>query len=286
MSLSLRLVGCLVVLHALLQGCASAYSPPGPVVPLLDERGDLSVGANVRPFLPTRGANAYVAAAPSQATRVFISGSLSRYDGEQTEDESERSMHKKNHTTQIEAGGGWGAVHKHFIVELLAGAGYGKSQANACKLNTGFSTYGVGCRLWVDSESSFVRPFVQANFGGRGSLGAGGGGLRISAVRYSYEMLLGEPSQRNATIVTLEPFLSGSIGLPWGKLELSLLLPLVISSPRVSYTRAYDQGYGGPKEETFSARLVDSASVRFSLGLRADLDELWRKRVPYAGKRQ
>jgi hypothetical protein len=275
-----RLAGALcLLLPCLLAACASSYSPPAPVVPLLDEQGDLSVGANVRPFLPTRGANAYIAAAPTAATRVFVSGSLARYDGRRTDDESERSMLEQNHTTQIEAGAGWGTVRKHFVVELLAGAGYGRSRTNACRRNHSFSgNYGVGCSLWVDSSSEFVRPFMQANFGGRGRLGAGGGGLRVSAVRYAFDMLFDQPSERTATAVTIEPFVAGSVGLPWGKLELSLLLPFVASSPDVTYKRTYGDGYSTPEEHTFRARLIETASPRFTLGIRADLDELWRDR--------
>ena len=82
----------------LLQACASAYSPPGPVVPLLDERGDLSLGANVRPALPTRGATAYLAAAPSEKSRVYTAGSFLHYDSKTTDDDAKQRMHEKNHT--------------------------------------------------------------------------------------------------------------------------------------------------------------------------------------------
>src|SRR4051794_32578692 len=108
-------------------GCVSSYSPPGPVVPLFHEKGELSAGANVRPVFPTRGANAYIAAAPTKASRVYVQGSMARYDGQHNDDYSERRMSEKNHTTQIEAAAGWGWSSGRMALELFAGAGYGRS---------------------------------------------------------------------------------------------------------------------------------------------------------------
>jgi hypothetical protein len=270
-----RILSCITLL---LHGCVSAYSPPGPVVPLLDERGDLSVGANLRPALPTRGASAYVAAAPSERSRVFVAGSLSRYSGERTDDYTERRMQQKNHTLQLEAGAGAGMRRDHLVLEGLAGIGFGKSEANQCRRQISFNTYGTDCQVWVDSRSWFMRPFVQFEAGGRYRPGAFGGGLRISVVRYAYDWLLGEPSQRNAAIVTVEPFFSASMGMPWGKVEIQFLVPLVASSPDVAYTRAFNGGGSQSMERTWQTPLVESATPRFTLGLRADLDELWRKR--------
>lgn len=270
---------CFLLISHLLTGCLSTYAPPGPVVPLLNERGDVSVGANVRPVYPARGANAYVAAAPTESTRLYVAGSIMRHDGRRTEDMSERSMRERNHTTQVEAAFGWGAVHRRMIFEAFGGLGYGTSRANACERNTDINgDYGMGCMLWINSKSWFIRPFVQAEFGALRRLGGGGGGVRVSAVRYDFERLMGEPSDRAATAVIFETFGTARFGVPWGKLELTALLPFTVSSPQVSYTWTYDAGYAEPRTQTFTRRLIDTASPRLTLGLRADLDELWRKR--------
>ena len=267
----------LLLLSLLLGGCVSSYSPPGPVVPLFREKGELSVGANVRPIFPTRGSNAYIAVAPSKASRAYVQGSMARYDGQINADHSERRMHEKNHTTQIEAAAGWGWNRGRMGLELFAGAGYGRSDANACHRNTDINgSYGTDCLLWVNSKSSFVRPFVQGHFGFHHRFGTVAGGLRLSAVRYAFESLMGEPSDRTATAVTLEPYVGSSFGFPWGKLEFTTMIPLVVSSPDVHYTRNYTEYYQTPMEETFTARLVETAMPRFTVGIRADLHELWR----------
>lgn len=267
-----------LLLAVLGSGCASSYAPPGPVVPLLAERGDLSIGANVRPALPTRGANAYVAAAPTDATRVFVEGTLTHYDGRRATDESERTMRERNHTLQIEGGAGWGTTGGRRVMEVLAGVGFGRSSAHACRRKYDLNgNYGVDCKLWVDSRSWFVRPFVQGDIGWRFRLGHIATGARISTVRYHFERLFGAPSKRTSSAVTLEPFASTSLGRSWGKVEIQLLVPLVLSSPDVRYTRVYDYG-GRAEERTFRARLIETASPRFTIGIRADLGSLWRGR--------
>ncbi|MFT3927078.1 MAG: hypothetical protein QM778_31320 [Myxococcales bacterium] len=268
-----------LLLLTLSAGCMSTYSPPGPVVPLFHNKGDLSIGANVRPAMPTRGANAYAAVAPSESTRAYVQGSFAHYDGLHAEDNSERKMNEMNHTRQVEAAAGWGLSKGNFAVEAFAGLGYGRTDANACHRNFDINgNYGVDCSLWITSSSWFVQPFVQAHAGWRKSrFGGGGGGLRASVLHYDFDQLMGAPSDRVANAVTLEPYLSGSIGLPWGKLELSLMVPLVVSSPVVQYTRRYDDYYSQPSEQTWTARLIDTASPRFTLGIRGDLHELWRK---------
>jgi hypothetical protein len=95
--------------------------------------------------------------------------------------------------------------------------------------------------------------------------------------------LAAEDSPCGRAILTFEPFFSGSIGRPWGKLELQFLVPIVAASPDATYT----QPAGGAIEpdETWTPRLVRTASPRFSIGLRADLDELWRHRPAAAPRR-
>jgi hypothetical protein len=254
-------------------GCVSVYSPPGPVVPMFRKAGDLSVGANVRPFMPTRGANVYVAAAPSEHTRLTLSGSMSHYDGRTATDYSERTMAEKNHTLQLDVGGGWGTTRGNAIFEVLAGVGYGTVNAHACRREYNLSgNYGIDCSLWIDTRAWFVRPYVQGQVGRRWETGHLAGGMRMSALHYDLEELVGQPSTRTATVPTLEPFLSASKGLPWGKLEAQFLVPLVLYSPEVTVVRQTDSG---GSHSDYTGALIISASPRFTVGLRADLTDLW-----------
>lgn len=268
--MSLSALPRIVLLTLFLQACVSSYAPPGPVVPLFEKGGQLSAGANVRPFFPTAGANAYVAAAPTDATRLYVSGSLSHFDRAKDDDEAGREMRERNHTLQAELGLGWGRTFaEHAVVEVLGGAGYGVTDAHQ-HVRDWICEEGY-CGLWVDSKSTFVRGFAQGQVGGHWSHGSSAGGLRISAIRYDFDWLMGAPSNRKAWVQTFEPFVGGTFGLPWGKIELQLLIPMVISRADASITTTDTYGRTG----TYRGKLVETASPRFTLGLRADLRDLW-----------
>lgn len=268
-----RLLFALAITFA---GCVSTYAPPHPVAPLLSEAGSLSVGANVRPLFPKRGATAYVAAAPIAPLRLFIAGAITRFSGGTLEDDAARSLRERNHTLQIEGAAGWGQVKRAHVLEVLAGVGYGRTSAHQCRRPFGSSALRAdACNLWVDSRSSFLRPFLQLQAGRLRSWGVAGQGLRLAFIRYDYERLFGRESERVSTVVALEPFVTFAFGFPWGKLEAQLLVPLIVSSPSVRYRPS--EAILGEEVRSYSARLIETPSPRLSLGLRADLHALWRK---------
>lgn len=269
----------LLALALTFAGCVSTYAPPHPVAPLLSQAGSLSVGANVRPLFPKRGATAYVAAAPIAALRLFVAGSIARFRGGTLEDDAERRLRERNHTLQLEGAAGWGRLRRGRVLEAFAGVGYGRTSAHQCRRPFGSSALRAdACNLWVDSRSSFVRPFVQMEAGRLRSWGVVGQGLRLSFVRYDYERLFDRESDRVSTVVALEPFVTIAFGFPWGKLEAQLLVPLIVSSPSVRYRPS--EAVMGEEVRAYSARLIETPSPRLSLGLRADLHALWRRSAP------
>jgi hypothetical protein len=159
-------------------GCMSAYAPAAPVVPLLAKQGDVVAGAKLRPAMPRRGMSAYLAAAPSDATRVYASGTWARARGRTTEDGAGRRLKERNDTSQAELGGGWGTTRPKLRAELLGGLGFGRTTFAQCR-RAPLDEYG-DCVTWVDGRARLARLFAQGQVAARLRWWTGGGGMRIS----------------------------------------------------------------------------------------------------------
>lgn len=263
----------LLLLSLLLPGCVSTYAPATPVVPFLDEAGDVAVGGSLRAAQPTAGASAFVAAAPTESTRVFVSGTFARQDGDRYTDFLNRSMRERNRTDQIEVGGGYGFAKRWRQLEALAGGAYGRAESNQCDPLL-FHDIPDQCSLWVDSRSWFARPFLQLQLAARLGPWQGGGGTRVAATRYQLQELFGLPDHRVLWVATVEPFVVQRVGFEWGKLELGIHVPLVVYSPSVRNEIRTGENAGVSDEDNFAI----TPEPRVTLGVVLNIDELWRRR--------
>jgi hypothetical protein len=239
------------------------------VAPLLDEAGDVAVGGSFYPVRPAQGGNVFVAAAPTQASRMFVAGSFSRMHGSELTDYSGRSMHERNRTNQVQAGGGYGFTRRHFLLEALGALGFGRTSSAQCEPEV-FPEYPEDCKFWVDSRSWFTSYSAQVHAVGRAGPWQGGGGVRVTFARYQFEELFGRPSQRAAVLPLLEPYIVQRVGLPLAQVELGIHFPIVLHTPQVK--NHSDGGDSGP------GPLFISPGMRLTLGIVFNVDEVWRKR--------
>ena len=241
-----------LLLLLMCSACASTFSPVSPVTPLLDRAGAVVVGGNVRALYPHRGATAYLAAAPTESTRVYVAGSFARMKGsEELGSWSNQKGGEHNRTNQMEAGAGWGMTHKKFgsyksmIAEVLLGGGYGYTDAAQC----GSRAFDEGaCLLWLDSAFHFAKGFVQGQVARKWRQKIFGAGLKASVLRYDVERLAGASVIGDEWATTVEPFLVGKIGPDWAKFEVGLHLPFVPWSTHVTRTNTDYVELGGSPE--------------------------------------
>jgi hypothetical protein len=252
--------------------CVSVYEPFAPVVPLLDERGDVSISARMRARGPLLGAGAAITAAPTESTRVFAGGSFSHDAGARRTDEFGARHKERTQDGRIEAGGGWGFARGHFIAEALGGLAYGRTRSLHCNMYD-WQDYADECPVWIGQRSRYVSAYGQLEMAGNFRYWTGGGGMRVAMAHYDFDRLFGQSTSKTAWLPTLEPFIVQRVGLPWGKLELGVQLPFVLQSATVSRTQTVD---GRP--DTQRDRLFLQPSPRVTLGLVFNIDELWRKR--------
>ena len=274
---AMRMRSLLALLFLLMySACASTYSPVSPVAPLLDRAGAVAVGGNVRPLYPHRGATAYVAAAPTEATRVYVAGSFARMTGNDELGWSRRGD-EHNRTNQMEAGAGWGTHRKKFgsyksmIAEVLLGGGYGYTDAAQCA-SRDLEGY---CSLKLDFSSHFAKALLQGQVARKWMHNLLGAGLKIAVLRYEIERLDGASALGDEWATTIEPFVVGRVGKDWGQLEAGLRLPFVPWSTHVTRTNT-DYVVSGGRPEVESGALVSSLKPRISIGVRTDLSSLWR----------
>ncbi|MDB4989521.1 MAG: hypothetical protein JWN04_4699, partial [Myxococcaceae bacterium] len=253
-----------------LPGCMSGYAAPAPVAPLLTGKGDVVVGANVRPAYPRREASVSVAAAPTESTRVYVAGSRTNARWDDVGDNLGRGLKEGNRTTEAEAGGGWGMALTHLRVEVLGAVGYGKAQTTQCGKRDWLENYD-SCPVLVQAQGHFVRTSVQAQAPAHFARWTGGGGARIALVQFHYDQVLGQAGPLTASIPTLEPFIVQRLELPYGSLQLMIHIPIVPYSPSVSLSGAE------PSPSHASTRLIETPWPRFFVGFQANIDELWRK---------
>lgn len=252
-------------------GCMSAYSPPAPVTPLLRGRGDVVAGAMMRPFFPRRGASAHVAAAPTEHTRVYAAGALTRARGIDTNSHEARAPKAKNDTNQVELGAGWGTASSALRAEVLAGLGYGKTASIQCDYDP-FGDY--HCDDWLDASARLFRLSAQAQIEGLSpSRWSGGGGLKISMVRFEFDRLLERSTSSHVSVVTFEPFLLQRVDIGIGHLIMMVHVPIVPYSPKV-HVQNGGGAVTGP--DPVRVRLIETPAPRIFLGFQGNLDLLWR----------
>lgn len=268
----MRLALSMLALGLLWAGCMSQYSPAAPVAPLLTHRGQVVAAARFRPVYPTRGVSAHVAAAPSEHSRLYLSGTWSRARGVRSDDYSSRILREHNNTRQLELGAGWGEAGAAFRKELLAGVGYGHVDAAGCYRDE-FQGYSYCEGWWVDGTARFGRVFVQPQMAWHVGLWTGGGGLRLGYAHYVFERQFGRPSDYDTGLFTIEPFMVHRIDVPFGAIEVMLHIPFLIAPPYVEVPQgnplAADQG------TTHRERLFQIPMPRLYVGLQGNLDALW-----------
>jgi hypothetical protein len=259
-------------------GCISSYGPAAPVAPLLDEAGDVRVGASMRAVGPKTGASAFVAAAPSESTRVYVAGSFVHEHGDKYTDNLGRKLTERNDSKQVEAGAGYGFSMRHLQVEALTGAALGKTYSKQCDWpHPWFTEYPNECPLWVDARSWFVRPFLQGQ--AAASLGPwqGGGGVRVAVTRYQLSELFDAPSKRVVLLPVAEPFIVQRVGLDWVKFELTVHMPVFLHSTGMRDSTLVD-GHPDPIRHTGRSKFALWPGPRVMLGVVFNLDEAWRRR--------
>ena len=263
-----------LLLCALAPACISTYAPAAPVAPLLDEAGDVALGGGFYPVRPTQGGNVFVAAAPSDAARVFVAGSFSRMQADDLQsDYLGRSMHARNRTNQVQVGGGYGFKRRHFLLEALGAVGFGRTSSAQCEPKF-FEDQPEDCRFWADSRSWFTTYSGQVHAVGRAGPWQGGGGVRMTFARYQFEELFDRPSRRVSVLPVLEPYIVQRVGLPLAQLELGLHFPLVLHTPEAENHSPTEASY------TWSGPLFLSPGMRLTCGVVFNVDEVWRKRAP------
>lgn len=264
-----RSMGFLVLFLWSESACISAYSPPAPVAPFLDEVGEVVIGGTASPLPRSLGATVYMAAAPTQSTRVFGSGSLTRTGGRSVKDEGE-TISGHNDTEQGEVGAGYGLARRHLVLEALTGGGYGHTKSAPCRqyLGDGF------CSKSSEIESHFARYFAQLNIAGNGRTWVAGGGVRMSLVHFM-QIDVGTGSLDDSKwMPALEPFITARYGFSWGKLELGVHAPIVLSSPEVRFTNT---GSDATPSRTITRSLASTPVPRLLLGFQVNLEQLWHK---------
>ncbi|MDB4985132.1 MAG: hypothetical protein JWN04_310 [Myxococcaceae bacterium] len=251
-------------------GCMSGYAAPAPITPLLGGRGDVVAGATFRPAFPRREASAYLAAAPTESTRVYVAGTHTLARGESGVDIPNRELKERNHTDEVEGGGGWGIARGRLRAEILGGLGYGRVQSTQGARTLDRDPDFVS--TWVQARGHFARASVQAQAAAHVAHWTGGGGVRIALVRFQYAEVLGYEGPVTALVPTFEPFMVQRLELPFGSIQLTIHAPIVPYSPSISLSDAINA------DRRVSTRLIETPIPRIFLSFQANLDELWRKR--------
>lgn len=207
----------LLVLAALLAGCAPVYVPNPVSTPLFDEQGDTEIAASVLQTGALLHAHLHVSTALTDKLGAMVNLSLANL-GDTYEEfgvENDYSRHQL-----IEAGlGYYGRGQGTARYGLYAGAGYGGSDFNLGE-DLFFSVANT------QAEGRYARYFVQGHYGSSSSWIGACFAVRISLVDYKrYEI---NPA---AIDVNSEVFLEPAFTLRLGPPEIHLFSQWLVLAP-------------------------------------------------------
>jgi hypothetical protein len=170
-------------------GCAPVYVAPAPNAPLFGSEGEVTAGAAIG----TQGIDVQAGFAPVEPLAVIAAAS---FEGKGEDDDSIDHHHLYGEG----AVGGFWPFGKAGRFEAFAGLGYGSSG--------GETTLSVGGEqaTVASARGTFLRPFVQVDFGGAVDKFEGGIVLRVLQVRYHYDESQGEPVDIDRVQGFWEPF--------------------------------------------------------------------------------